>query len=123
LASASAQAVLAQQLVPVEVEVADDRHADAELRQPLDDRRHRRCSFLGVHRHPDQLGAGDRQRPDLQCRRLDVGGVGVGHGLHDHRMAATHGDGADADGGRLAADRLHGLDPAPLWQALHSSVG
>ena len=43
------------------------------------------------------LRAGARQRRDLPRRRLDVGGVGIGHRLHDDRRAAADGDAADID--------------------------
>ena len=63
--------VLAQQLVPVEVEVADDRHRHAELRQALDDVRHRRRRLVGVDGDAHQLRARDARArgPAAPCLR------------------------------------------------------
>ena len=78
------------------------RHEPGET---LDDRRHGGRGFFGVDGDAHHLGAGERKRPHLQRGRLDVGGVGVGHRLHDDRLAAAHGHVADADGNGLAAGR------------------
>ena len=43
------------------------------------------------------------KRRHLPRRSLDVGGIGIGHGLHDHRRAAAHWHAADIDGDRLAS--------------------
>jgi hypothetical protein len=64
-----------QQLVPVEMEVADDRHADAELRQPVADRRDGRRSRRFVDGDAHQLAAGARQCLDLLRGAFDVDGV------------------------------------------------
>ena len=49
--------VVAQQLVPVEMKIADDRHRHAELSQPLDDVRHRGRGFVGVDGDTYEFGA------------------------------------------------------------------
>jgi hypothetical protein len=50
-------------------------------------------------------GAGARQCRDLRDGALDIGGVGVGHRLHDDRRAAADGDIADHDLGWFYAGR------------------
>ncbi len=98
--------VLDQQLVPVVVEVTDDRHADAEIADLAHDLGHGGGRSVGVDRHADQLGAGVGQRGDLERGGVRIGGVGVGHRLHDDRVPAADEDAADIDGRGLA----------PTWQ-------
>ncbi len=86
--------VLGQQLVAVEVEVADQRHRATLRVEGGADRRHGRSRLGGVHGDADDLGTGVGERLHLRGRRGDVGGVGVGHRLHQH--------------GRAAADRVAG---------------
>ena len=91
LASASrALRVAGEEQVPVVVEVAHDRHGHAaRARAP------RRCrgtafaasSLFTVTRTSSLPGAPERRH--LPDRGLHVGGVGVGHRLHDHRVAAA----------------------------------
>ena len=57
-----------------------------------------RGGVLVVHRHPHQLAPGAGQRRHLPHRRRHVGGVGVGHRLHDDGMGGSDGDAADLDG-------------------------
>ena len=77
------------------------------------DRRHRARGLEVVDRDPHQLRAGFRQRRDLRERRRHVGGVGIGHRLHDHRRAAADADAADVDRGACAACDRHASIP---WQ-------
>ena len=93
--------MIGEQLVADVMEVADQRHGDAELREPVADLRHRGGGLVAVDRDAHDLGAGVRQRRDLARGRLDVGGVGVGHRLHDDRRAAADGDAADIDRDRF----------------------
>ncbi len=88
------------------MEVADDRHGDVHLRQPLLDARHGGGRLVAVDRDAHQLGAGARQRRHLLRGAFDVGGVGIGHRLHDDRMTAADHDAADIDRDRFVA-RLH----------------
>src|SRR5207302_1187041 len=85
--------MLAQELMAVEVEVADQRHADTGAIETLANRRHRRRSLAGVDREAHELRPRARERLHLPDRALDVRGVGIGHRLYDDRRAA-----ADADG-------------------------
>ena len=102
--------VLAQQLVPVEVEVADQRHVAAEFAHARGNRRHGRGGFLGVDGDPHQLRAGHGERTHLQRGAFDVRGVRVGHRLHDDRVVAAEHHAADADRDAAAAGQsAHGL--------------
>jgi hypothetical protein len=57
----------------------------------LADMRHGRGGFVIVDRDPHQFGAGSRQGFDLCHRTVDVGGIGIGHGLDDDRGLAADG--------------------------------
>ncbi len=87
----------------VVVEVADERRHDAALRQAVADVRHGLGRLVAIDGDADELGAGAGEGRDLRHRPVDVGGVGVGHRLHDD--------------GRAAADRhardAHEVRPAP----------
>ena len=89
--------MIGEQLVADVVEVADQRHVDAHLQQPLLDVRHGGGRLVAVDRDAHDLGAGARQRRDLARGAFDVGGVGIGHRLHDDRRAAADRDAADVD--------------------------
>ena len=73
----------------VEMKVADERHVDAHAVERIADVRHRRRGFGVVYRHAHDFGAGARERGHLLHRAVDVGGVGVGHRLHDDRRVAA----------------------------------
>ena len=104
LASASAaRRMIGQQLVADIVEIADQRHVDAARRELVADMRHRRRALVAIDRDAHQLRAGAPELADLLHRRLDVGGVGVGHRLHDDRRAAADHDAADIDADRVLA--------------------
>ena len=89
--------VVDQQLVPVVVEVADDRHVDAEAADLADHLGHGRGGLIGVDRDPDQLRAGMRQPCDLDGGAIRIGRVRVGHRLDDDRMGAADEDATDVD--------------------------
>ena len=80
------------------MEVADQRHLVAAHAQAVADVGDRLGGVMGVDRDPDDLRAGIRQLHHLARRRVDVGGVGVGHRLHDDRSAAADRDGANLHG-------------------------
>jgi len=73
-----------QQLVAVEVEVADQRHVKVELSQPFLDLRHGGGGFAGVYGDAHDLGTGMMQFRHLLRRIEDIGRVGIGHRLNDH---------------------------------------
>ena len=81
--------VVGQQLVPVVVEVADDRHVDAEATDLADHLGDGRGRLVGVDRHAHELRAGVRQARDLDRGRVGIGGVGVGHRLDDDRVGGS----------------------------------
>ena len=70
---------------------------DAALAQPIADVRHGGSGFLAIDRDAHHFRSGARQRRDLRDRAIDIGGVGVGHRLHDDRRTAADGDIADHD--------------------------
>ena len=127
-----ASRMFAQQLVTVEVEVADDGHADAELREAVADRRDRGGRRGFVHGDAHQLGAGARQRLDLLRGAFDVGRVRVGHRLDDDGRGPTDGHATDVNGDGLAARMAHlsthftdfisPASPAGAWSATPSSA-
>ena len=92
-----ARGLVGQQGVSVVVEVADDRNRDPHHRQLVDDARHRGGGLGIVHGHPHQFRAGPPQFGDLPGGRGHVGGVGIGHRLHDDRCGATDLHAADLD--------------------------
>ena len=115
-----AAGVLRQQLVPVEMEVADQRDAAADVIEPPADLGHRRGGLRRIDRHADELRPGPGERGDLGHRRLDVRCIRVGHRLHDDRGAAADYDAADIDAARGAALDLPALDRA--HSGAHSSA-
>ena len=82
--------IFLQQEVAVVVEIADHRHAAAELVQRLDNLGDRARRLVGIHRHAHQLGAGIGQRHHLIHGGRRVGGVGIGHGLNHDRVPPAH---------------------------------
>ena len=100
--------VLGQELVPVVVEVADDRDVDAESAHLADHLGDRGRRLLGVDRDADELRPGVGEARDLDGRRVGIGGVGVRHRLDDDGMRAADEDPADVD-----ADRRVSAWPRP----------
>ena len=96
-----AAGMIGQELVPDVMEVADQRHRHAELGEPLLDARHGGGRLVAVDRDAHQFRAGTRQRRHLARGALHVGGVGIGHRLHDDRRAAADHDAADIDRNRM----------------------
>ena len=97
---------LLQQQMPVVVKVAHDRHPDSALVQSFHNRRNRRRGFLVVHRNAHNLRPGHGQSGNLLNGARDVGGIGIGHRLHDDRNLPAHANVADLDRGRLPALNL-----------------
>jgi hypothetical protein len=97
-----------QQLVADIVEIADQRHVDAEPVQPFADARHRRGAFGPVDRDANQFRAGPMKGRDLGDGGIDIGGIRIGHRLDDNRMAATDHDIADRNGYRTASRQGRG---------------
>ena len=95
--------IFLQQQVAVVVKVADDGHADAEFIERIDDFGHRARGVFGVDGDAHQFRAGLGQRHHLIDRRRDIGGVGIGHGLHHDGMVPANLDFPDADRYRTTA--------------------
>jgi hypothetical protein len=77
--------MIGEQLVADIMEVADQRHEEAEPLQPFADLRNGGGALVAVDGDADDLGAGAMQRRDLGDRGIHIGRVGVGHGLDDDR--------------------------------------
>ena len=86
-----------QKEMPVVVEVADDRHVDAQAADLADHLGDRRRGLVGVDRDPHELAAGVRQPGNLDGGPVGIGRVGVGHRLDDDRVGAADEDAADVD--------------------------
>ena len=100
--------MIGEELVADIVEIADERHVDAEPAEPLADVRHGGRRLVPIDGDADDLRAGAGEGGDLRHRPVDVGGVRVGHRLDDDRRAAADGDAADADAGRPLPRRRSG---------------
>ena len=87
--------MIGEELVTDVMEVADDRHIDALLEQLLLDVRDGGSGLVAVDGDAHDLRAGARERSNLRRGRGNVGGVRVGHRLHDDGRVAAHGDMAD----------------------------
>ena len=82
---ARARGILLEQEMAVVVEVADDGDRDAAAVEQIENAGNGFGGGVVVDRDPHQFGAGARQRFDLLRGGERVGGIGVGHGLHDDR--------------------------------------
>ena len=106
--------VIGEQLVADIVEIADERRVDAHPRETVADMRHGGGRLVAVDGDAHQFRARLRERGHLPRRALDVGGIRVGHGLHDDRRAASHAHGAlagaDDNAGRAVTRRRFGGD-------------
>ena len=90
--------MIGQQLVADVMEVADQRHAHIHLGEAVADMRHRGRGLVAIDGDAHEFGAGARQRRHLPRGAVDIGGVGIGHRLHDDRGAAADRHAADIDG-------------------------
>ena len=95
---AGALGVLLQQDVSVVVKVANDGDGNPELIELLDNARDGGSGSVIVHRDAHQFRSGAGQGRSLLDGAFDVGGIGIGHRLHDHGGIAAHLH--LADGGR-----------------------
>jgi len=95
----------------VVVEVSDDGNANAQLLEAFVDVRNRFRGIIVVNGDADDFAASASQRGDLLDRSGNVGGVGVGHGLHHDWCSAADADFsstivADDGGERFSAKNL-----------------
>ena len=100
---------LLQQRVAVVMEVPDQRHLAGHHVEAALYFRHCGRSFQGIDRDPDQFRTSTRQLRNLGGRCFCVGRIGIGHRLHNDRVAATDLDIADTDCRRGAADCRLGI--------------
>ena len=100
------------------VEIADQRHVDAQPVEPLADAGHGRRAFVAIDGDADDFGAGAVEGGDLRHRLVDIRRVGVGHRLDDDRRAAADDHAADVDRNRFPARerrcKISGHDRRPL---------
>ena len=96
---------LGEQLVPVEMEVADQGHVHAHLHEAVADRGHLARGLQRVHRDAHDLAARAREGRDLARGGLRVLGVRVRHRLHEDRGVAADHLAGHAHGPRFASHR------------------
>ena len=90
------------------MEVADDGHAQALLLESLDNVGDGLGGIVIVDGDADDFAAGSGQGGDLLYGAGDVGGVGVGHGLHHDWGIAADADSVNRGGmGFSALDLGH----------------
>ena len=99
--------VFLEEEMPVVVEVADDGRRPALFGDTLDDIRHGFGGGVIVDSNADHLRPGAGKRGYLLDRALDIGGVGIGHRLHNDRCIRT-----DANAAYIHRYRTPTLD---LW--------
>src|SRR5579864_2768809 len=108
--------MLGQELVPVVMKIADQRHRAARVVEAPPDLRQCSRGFRGVDRHAHELGSGVGERVHLRDGCGDIGGVGVRHRLHDDRRAA-----ADAHPGDIDATARAPYDRRTLDRGTHGT--
>ena len=80
-----------QQLVSIEVKIADQRHRAVRAIERGADRANGGGSLRRVDRNADELGSSVGKRLDLRDGGSDIGGVRIRHRLdHDRRSAADY---------------------------------
>ncbi len=82
--------VVGKQFMSDVVEVTHDGSCDAHLQKLFLYVRHGCGGFVAIHRDADHLGAGARQGRALLHGGSNVGGIGIGHGLHGNGVIATN---------------------------------
>ncbi len=94
---AGALRVVAEQLVAVEMKIADQRHRTVVAIERFTDVGHSGSGFRVIHGNAHQFGAGTGQLQHLLGGCGYIRGIGIGHRLHNDRVAAAHGDAVDID--------------------------
>src|SRR5208283_3013402 len=113
--------ILLQQDVAVVVEVADDGYRDAEAVQPVNNIRHGSRGVVVIDGNAHQFGAGAGQSGALADGAVNVGGVGVGHGLHHNWCIAADADRANR--GRISLSALNLSHNQEVRQVYHAGGG
>ncbi len=126
---AGAGGVFAQKDVTVVMEVTDDRRVPAFFLEAFDDVGNGFGGVVVVDGDADEFGAGAGEGGYLLNRGFDVGGVGVGHRLHDDGSLGTYtdsayvyGDGTATQKGRHTSSSLAGRIPG-TGRGLLTAVG
>ena len=96
-----------QKRVAVVMEIAHQRDVAVHGQQFISDHRDLFGGVFGIDGDADQLRARRRQLSHLSCGCLGVGGIGIGHRLHDNRVPGTNGDTGNRDTGTLAPGNMH----------------
>ena len=94
--------MIGEQLVAIEVKIADQRNGAIRAIERCANRGNRRGGLRRIDRDANELGAGVGERVHLCDCRGNVRGVGVGHRLHDDRSAGADRDIADTNPARRA---------------------
>jgi hypothetical protein len=97
--------MIGEQCMADVVKIADQRHVDAHLAEPLFDLRHCHRRLVAVDGDTHELGARACELGDLARGCFGIGGVGVRHRLHDDRRAAADHDRAHSHRHRMLARR------------------
>ena len=95
--------MIGKQLVADVMEIADQRHVHAEPQQPFADLRHGGGALIAIDGDAHELRARFIECGNLGDGRIDIGRVGIGHGLHDDRRPAADDHAADIDSNRGTA--------------------
>ena len=103
------------------MEVADDGHAHALLVELLDDVGHGGGRFFVVDGDAHQFRAGAGQRGALLDGRGNIGGIGIGHGLHHDRCIRADAHAADDGGYGFSAWNHSGMGSSILSRGKRST--
>ena len=109
--------MVSEQAVADKVKVAYQRHVATQVSQSLGDFWDCLCCVIVVHCDPNDFTAGVGEEFNLVGRLFNVGGIRVGHGLHDDWVAPSDGDVTDHDAMGLQARRCSFFD-----QFKHASI-
>ncbi len=101
--SLGAFGILCEQHVAVVMKIANQRSVTAGIEDALFDFRDGGGGFGDIHGDANDFGASLREFEVLVYGASDVGGIGIGHRLHDDRSAAADLNLADFDADRVMA--------------------
>ena len=85
------------------MEITDQRNRHIMLEQTLFDMRDGSGGLLAVNGNAHQFRSGTGQRHHLFDGRVNIGRIGIGHGLHDNRRAPAHTNALDINRHALMA--------------------
>src|SRR5579862_2674292 len=105
--------VFGQELVAVEMKVADQRDRAPDVVETIPDFGNSGGGLGRVDGDAHELRTRVRERAHLRDGRRDIGGVGVRHLLHNDRRATADGDAADHDAPTFPSRDARPLDRRP----------